>query len=130
MDQKKAQNESNVEIVWTKGTGTYGPQSAVPVTGLTEFAPVSPITINAIQATAAASFANLQSVPSYEMNIPVLSDPNQMNAQPSISPQVTRPNPSRGVGQLNAASSPQAKAMLEKGAEFFEIPAFLRKQAD
>jgi cell division protein FtsZ len=128
---RKAQNESNVEIVWTnKATGTYGPQSAVPVTGLTEYAPVSPITVNAHQTMVASNFANQQSVPSYEMNIPVLSEPSQMNAQPSISPQVTRPNPSRGAGQLGAASSPQAKAMLEKGAEFFEIPAFLRKQAD
>ena len=86
--------------------------------------------MNAHQTMVASNFANLQSVPNYEMNIPVLSEPSQMNAQPSISPQVTRPNPSRGVGQLGAASSPQAKAMLEKGAEFFEIPAFLRKQAD
>jgi len=78
----------------------------------------------------ATNFANQQSAPSYEMNIPVLSEPSQVSAQPSSSPQVTRPNPSRGVGQLNAASSPQAKVMLEKGAEFFEIPAFLRKQAD
>jgi cell division protein FtsZ len=127
---RKAQNESNVEIVWTKGTGTYGPQSAVPVTKLTEFAPVSPITVNVKQTMGASNFANTQSAPNYEMNIPVLSEPVQMNAQPNASPQVTRPNPSRGVGQLNTASSPQAKAMLEKGAEFFEIPAFLRKQAD
>jgi cell division protein FtsZ len=31
---------------------------------------------------------------------------------------------------LGADSSPQAKAMLEKGADYYEIPAFLRKQAD
>jgi cell division protein FtsZ len=127
---RKAQKEPNVEIVWTKGTGTYGPQSAVPVTGLTEYAPVSPITVNVKQTMGASNFANTQSDPIYEMNIPVLSEPGQMNSQPNASPQVTRPNPSRGVGHLNTASSPQAKAMLEKGAEFFEIPAFLRKQAD
>ena len=31
---------------------------------------------------------------------------------------------------LGADSSPQAKAMLDKGADYYEIPAFLRKQAD
>jgi cell division protein FtsZ len=31
---------------------------------------------------------------------------------------------------LGADSSPQAKTMLDKGADFYEIPAFLRKQAD
>jgi cell division protein FtsZ len=31
---------------------------------------------------------------------------------------------------LGADSSPQAKAMLEKGTDYYEIPAFLRKQAD
>jgi cell division protein FtsZ len=122
--------EKNVEIIWTQGTGTYGPQSAVPVTGLTEFAPLSPITINSKLTMEASNFANPQSTPSLEMNIPTLSEATEINDQTSSSPKVTRPNPSRGVGQLNAASSPQAKAMLEKGAEFFEIPAFLRKQAD
>ena len=31
---------------------------------------------------------------------------------------------------LGADSSPQAKTMLDKGTDFYEIPAFLRKQAD
>jgi len=31
---------------------------------------------------------------------------------------------------LGADSSPQAKSMLDKGADYYEIPAFLRKQAD
>jgi cell division protein FtsZ len=31
---------------------------------------------------------------------------------------------------LGADSSPQAKTMLDKGADYYEIPAFLRKQAD
>ena len=127
---KKVQREKNVEIIWTQGNGTYGPQSAVQVTGLTEFAPLSPITINSKLTMEATNFANPQNTPSFEMNIPTLSEATEIKDQTSSSPKVTRPNPSRGVGQLNAASSPQAKAMLEKGAEFFEIPAFLRKQAD
>jgi cell division protein FtsZ len=31
---------------------------------------------------------------------------------------------------LGADSSPQAKTMLDKGTDYYEIPAFLRKQAD
>lgn len=31
---------------------------------------------------------------------------------------------------LGADSSPQAKTLLDKGADYYEIPAFLRKQAD
>ena len=46
-------------------------------------------------------------------------------------PRVFRPRsePS-SAPSLGADSSPQAKTMLDKGADFYEIPAFLRKQAD
>lgn len=130
---RKAQEQNkNIELVWHTGagTGTYGPQSSVPLTTLETFAPVSPITVNTQSNMVTSSFANSQNAPSYENDIPAMSSMNAGNTVINLEPQVTRPNPNRGVGQLNAASSPQAKAMLEKGAEFFDIPAFLRKQAD
>lgn len=130
---KVKQAQSNVDLVWvdTKATGTYGAGNSVKLTDLNTFAPVSPIAINAQSSMVVSNFANANSIG----NIPSLSE-----AMPSIGqgdnaglasvPQVTRPNPHRGGGQLGPASSPQAKAMLEKGTEYFDIPAFLRKQAD
>jgi cell division protein FtsZ len=49
----------------------------------------------------------------------------------SSMPAVFKPSPNRGaIPSLGASSSPQAKSLLEKGADFYDIPAFLRKQAD
>jgi len=48
----------------------------------------------------------------------------------SAMPAVLKPSPNRGAPSLGASSSPQARSLLEKGQEFYEIPAFLRKQAD
>jgi cell division protein FtsZ len=46
-------------------------------------------------------------------------------------PRVFRPRSEQSsTPTLGADSSPQAKTMLDKGADFYEIPAFLRKQAD
>ena len=45
-------------------------------------------------------------------------------------PKVFRNSRDTAPPSLGADSSPQAEAMLEKGADYYEIPAFLRKQAD
>jgi cell division protein FtsZ len=46
-------------------------------------------------------------------------------------PKVFRnPREATAAPVLGADSSPQAKTMLDKGADYYEIPALLRKQAD
>jgi cell division protein FtsZ len=45
-------------------------------------------------------------------------------------PKVFRSNRESGEPRLGANSSPKAQAMIDKGADFYDIPAFLRKQAD
>ena len=125
---KAVEAQPNVDLIWHKATGTYGAQSAVRVTGLNDFAPVSPVAMNTQSSMAVSSFANAQMASTFTEEIPTLREANS-----SMSPtplQVTRPNPNRGANQLGPASSPQAKAMIEKGTEFYEIPAFLRKQSD
>jgi cell division protein FtsZ len=46
-------------------------------------------------------------------------------------PKVFRSNrDSLSEPRLGANSSPEAQAMMDKGADYYDIPAFLRKQAD
>jgi cell division protein FtsZ len=45
-------------------------------------------------------------------------------------PKVFRSNRESNEPRLGANSSPEAKAMMDKGADYYDIPAFLRKQAD
>jgi cell division protein FtsZ len=46
-------------------------------------------------------------------------------------PKVFRSNRDSSVEpRLGANSSPEAQAMMDKGADYYDIPAFLRKQAD
>jgi cell division protein FtsZ len=85
---------------------------------------------------AVSSFSNVNLSQPFETTIPSFTEiantgtDSAVGAVTNQNPQVVRQNPNRRAVQLNAASSPQAKAMLVKGADFFEIPAFLRKQAD
>ncbi len=115
-----------VEVIWHQATGTYGGGSSMAkMTGLESFAPTSPI--------ASAAFVNAQVVGNSSA-MPEVSHPvNQMPdyADPSFGiPAVMRPSPDRVAQNLGASSSPLARTMLEKGQDIFEIPAFLRKQAD
>jgi cell division protein FtsZ len=45
-------------------------------------------------------------------------------------PKVFRSNRESKEPRLGANSSPEAQAMMDKGADYYDIPAFLRKQAD
>jgi cell division protein FtsZ len=45
-------------------------------------------------------------------------------------PKVFRSNRESNEPRLGANSSPEAQAMMDKGADYYDIPAFLRKQAD
>jgi cell division protein FtsZ len=114
--------EQQPEVIWrnTQATGTYG---AVPtIADLEAFAPQSPsatmaiASIGAAQAVSAASVAPVSSAADYsKYDVPKVFRSNRnMPAEP----------------RLGANSSPEAKAMMDKGADYYDIPAFLRKQAD
>jgi cell division protein FtsZ len=111
-----------VEVYWRgEATGTYG---GSPISDLGSFKPSSPI---ATQAMNTVTSAYVNTMPSA----------TQMGAEVGFAetsggiPAVIRTSPNRGApASLGASSSPQAKTMLEKGTDFYDIPAFLRKQAD
>jgi cell division protein FtsZ len=118
---KKPEQVKGVEVVWHQATGTYG--GPTQMTDLDAFKPTSPIAATAMNNLATA-FANTPPV--------ITPMPVEANyAETSTAPSVIKASPNRGApASLGAASSPQAKAMLDKGTDFYEIPAFLRRQAD
>jgi cell division protein FtsZ len=91
------------------------------MTTLGDFAPTSPAAAMSRNVTQASSaMGSSQAAP---VNPAV--DYGQFDV-----PKVFRNSRESVPPSLGADSSPQAKAMLEKGADYYEIPAFLRKQAD
>ena len=119
---KKSQS-GQVEVVWREqATGTYGQMPTMAT--LSTFQPTSPI----------ASVAMNTVTSGYAASIPTMG---QTSVESGVSettasiPSVFKPSPNRvAPTSLGASSSPQARTMLEKGTEFYDIPAFLRKQAD
>ena len=121
LNNAQQQNQQRPEVVWrNQATGTH---DAIPtISDLGAFAPTSPIASAAMVNTAVAPQAV---APATAMPAPV--------ASPAVDyavPSVFRQSPERQAPTLGADSSPQARALLEKGTDYFEIPAFLRKQAD
>jgi cell division protein FtsZ len=130
LNHPQAMQKSQPEVVWRKATGTH--DSMPTMADLNSFAPSSP--------SAAMSMAGMDSAMASGTGMAAASG-NALgagSAQPSSVdyskydlPRVFRPRsePS-SAPTLGADSSPQAKTMLDKGTDFYEIPAFLRKQAD
>jgi cell division protein FtsZ len=133
LNHPQAMQKSQPEVIWRKATGTH---DAMPtMADLGSFAPSSP--------SAAMSMAGMDSTISAAGSGAGIasSGGNAFGAAPAQPagvdyskydlPRVFRPRsePS-SAPTLGADSSPQAKTMLDKGADFYEIPAFLRKQAD
>jgi cell division protein FtsZ len=133
LNHPQAMQKSQPEVIWRKATGTH---DAMPtMADLNSFAPSSPSaamsmagmdsTISAVGSGAgmASSGGNAFGAASAQ---PAGVDYSQYDL-----PRVfrSRSEPS-SAPSLGADSSPQAKTMLDKGADFYEIPAFLRKQAD
>ena len=123
---KKNQARPEVEVIWREqATGTYGQTPTMAkMTDLTAFQPTSPVT----------SVAMNHVTSDYASHIPTMG---QMSVETGLSdsgsnvPAVFKSSPNRSAPtSLGASSSPQARTMLEKGTEFYDIPAFLRKQAD
>ena len=119
---KKSQS-GQVEVVWREqATGTYGQMPTMA--DLSVFQPTSPITTVAMHKVTSG----------YATSIPTMGqtslESGVADTDASI-PSVFRQSPNRvAPTSLGASSSPQARTMLEKGTEFYDIPAFLRKQAD
>ncbi len=133
LNHPQAIQKSQPEVIWRKATGTH---DAMPtMADLNSFAPTSPSaamsmagmdsSISAVGpgAGAASSSSNAFGAAS--------AQPTGVDYSKYDLPRVFRPRsePS-SAPSLGADSSPQAKTMLDKGADFYEIPAFLRKQAD
>jgi len=132
LNNPQARHNHQPEVVWRQATGT---SDAMPtMADLNTFAPTS--------TSAAMSKVGLDSVMSVSTGMASTSS--------GVTPSMSAPAASSGVNYsqydlprvfrstretspaptLGADSSPQAKSMLEKGADYYEIPAFLRKQAD
>jgi len=129
LNNPQARQSNQPEVVWRQATGT---NDAMPtMADLNTFAPASP--------SAAMSKVSIDS--GFSSN-PVMSGGLSASAAQSASagsvdysqydlPRVFRNSREAAAAPtLGADSSPQAKTMLDKGADYYEIPAFLRKQAD
>jgi cell division protein FtsZ len=133
LNHPQAMQKSQPEVIWRKATGTH---DAMPtMADLNSFAPSSP--------SAAMSMAGMDSsISAVGSGTGTASSSGNTfgaaSAQPAgvdyskyDLPRVFRPRSEQSsTPTLGADSSPQAKTMLDKGADFYEIPAFLRKQAD
>ena len=133
LNHPQAMQKSLPEVIWRKATGTH---DAMPtMADLNSFAPSSP--------SAAMSMVGMDSsISAVGSGTGTASSSSNAfgaaSAQPAgvdyskyDLPRVFRPRSEQGsTPTLGADSSPQAKTMLDKGADFYEIPAFLRKQAD
>ena len=130
LNHPQAMQKSQPEVIWRKATGTH---DAMPtMADLNSFAPSSP--------SAAMSMAGMDSAMASGTGMASASgnafgagsaQPSSVDYSKYDLPRVFRPRsePS-SAPTLGADSSPQAKTMLDKGTDFYEIPAFLRKQAD
>jgi len=109
--------ENQPEVIWsnTQATGTY--DAAPTMADLSSFAPQS--------ATASMAMANTAAAPAPAMPVSSASDYAKYDV-----PKVFRSNRESAEPRLGANSSPEAQAMMDKGADYYDIPAFLRKQAD
>ena len=132
LNNPQARQNHQPEVVWRQATGTH---DAMPtMADLNSFAPAS--------ASAAISKVGLDSAlgTSAGMALTGSASAPVAAAQPATGgvdysqydlPRVFRSSrEATPAPTLGADSSPQAKTLLDKGADYYEIPAFLRKQAD
>lgn len=132
LNNPQARKANQPEVVWRQATGTH---DAIPtMADLNTFAPAS--------ASAAFSKVSMDSAlnTSAGMALTGAGSAPSMAAQPAAGgvdysqydlPRVFRSSrEATATPTLGADSSPQAKTLLDKGADYYEIPAFLRKQAD
>ena len=121
LNSAEMQNQQKPEVVWrNQATGTH---DAIPtMVDLGSFAPSSPI------ASAVMANVNVAAQAATPATDPATTE--AVDYAKFEVPSFFRQSPERVAPTLGADSSPQARNLLEKGTEYFEIPAFLRKQAD
>ena len=131
LNNPQARQNHQPEVVWRQATGTH---DAMPtMADLNSFAPAS--------ASAAISKVSLDSALSTSAGMALTGSASAPAAAQAAStgvdysqydlPRVFRSSrEATPAPTLGADSSPQAKTLLDKGADYYEIPAFLRKQAD
>ena len=121
LNSAEMQNKQMPEVVWrNQATGTH---DAIPtMVDLGSFAPSSPI--------ASAAMANVHVAAQAATPSVAQTSTEAVDYAKFEVPSFFRQSPDRVAPTLGADSSPQARNLLEKGTEYFEIPAFLRKQAD
>ena len=133
LNHPQAMQKSQPEVIWRKATGTH---DAMPtMADLNSFAPSSPSAAMSMAGmdssiSAVGSGAGMASTGGNAFGA-ASAQPAGVDYSQYDLPRVfrSRSEPS-SAPSLGADSSPQAKTMLDKGADFYEIPAFLRKQAD
>jgi cell division protein FtsZ len=114
------------EVIWrnTQATGTYDVTPAMA--DLSTFAPQSPTATMAMANVAPSAVA----APAAEVVTSAAGPMSAADYSKYDVPKVFRSNRDTAEPRLGANSSPEAQAMMEKGADYYDIPAFLRKQAD
>jgi cell division protein FtsZ len=133
LNHPQAMQKSQPEVIWRKATGTH---DAMPtMADLNSFAPSSPsaaMTMAGMDSTISAAGSGAGAASSGSNTFGAASaQPAGVDYSKYDLPRVFRPrSETSSAPSLGADSSPQAKTMLDKGADFYEIPAFLRKQAD
>jgi cell division protein FtsZ len=129
LNNPQARQAHQPEVVWRQATGT---NDAMPtMADLNSFAPASPsaamskVGMDSILGTSAAMAGGLSALPAQSAGAGSVDYSQYDLPRVFRSSREAAPAPT-----LGADSSPQAKTMLDKGADYYEIPAFLRKQAD
>jgi cell division protein FtsZ len=129
LNNPQARQAHQPEVVWRQATGT---NDAMPtMADLNSFAPASPsaamskVGMGSILGTSAAMAGGLSALPDQSAGAGSVDYSQYDLPRVFRSSREAAPAPT-----LGADSSPQAKTMLDKGADYYEIPAFLRKQAD
>jgi cell division protein FtsZ len=129
LNNPQARQAHQPEVVWRQATGTH---DAMPtMADLNSFAPASPsaamskVGMDSSLGTSASMAGGLSSLPTQSAAAGSVDYSQYDLPRVFRSSREAIPAPT-----LGADSSPQAKSMLDKGADYYEIPAFLRKQAD
>ena len=132
LNNPQARKANQPEVVWRQATGTH---DAMPtMADLNTFAPssasaaITKVSLDsALNTSAGMALTGSGSAPA----VATQSASTGVDYSQYDLPRVFRSSrEATPAPTLGADSSPQAKTLLDKGADYYEIPAFLRKQAD
>ena len=129
LNNPQARQSNQPEVVWRQATGT---NDAMPtMADLNTFAPASPSAAMSKVSMDSGFSSNAVMAGGLSVPTPQSAGAGSVDYSQYDLPRVFRNSREAAAAPtLGADSSPQAKTMLDKGADYYEIPAFLRKQAD